>query len=92
MQNFKSLKGVKSFLFSRESYKIKINATMKILENESLIKVYFHRQQGLIHGQQKEIAYLNDKTEDICYKAEINLETCGLITDQMQQKCFICRR
>lgn len=60
MENFKSLKGVKCILASKESYKRKRNAKLKILEN---LKVYFDRQQTLlIHGRQKEIAYLNYKT------------------------------
>ena len=78
MTDFKTLKGVKSLLFSRDSLKRKIITMLYImLSRDSLKNFYFQKQQDLITKWMADINLANSEINEICEKADIDLENSG---------------
>ena len=90
MTDSKALKGVKSLLFTRGSLKKKITSTLEVmLDKDSLMDSYFQTQQNIVTKWLSEIDTANSKICEICEKADVDVETSGLMEPVKMESLFI---
>ena len=86
---FSKVKGVSNLLVTRSYFKRKINLDLNDLKTlEDLTEIRFQRDEKSIGANLAEIANLNQKIYEGCYKAELNLETSGFLEDEAQERAY----
>ena len=75
MNDFKQIKGVRSLLFNRDSFKRNITSAIELMSAKTFInKICFKKLENLINKWLTEVDAINIKISESCEKADIDLK------------------